>query len=244
MSVSKSSIILIFFGLLGLAPAVKAAEIKVYGGNFPPYSGILDGRPFGIAVDILTAVTRAGGPKFIYDFSVSWARAQTQVLSDPNTLIIPFTKTSYREKQYKWVAPLFSYNIHFITIGRHEPVQTVEEAKNLRIGVVNGVPSYHLLRKLGFKNLDPVLSEEINMRKLELGRIDAWVVSDYIDKYVCSKLGWDVSKLQKGVNIGDVNMFYIASGHDFPKKVSDQMAGIVERLQKSGEIEKILNKYR
>src|SRR4051794_34717540 len=89
----------------GMASAT-ASEVTVLGNDSMPYCGLLNGKPAGMAVDILNTVTRNGGPTFKFDFSAPWSRSQVLVHEQPGTAIIPLTRTSEREPKYKWIAEL------------------------------------------------------------------------------------------------------------------------------------------
>ncbi len=222
---------------------VGAIEIKTYGGLLPPFCGLKDGKPFGIAVDILTAVTKEGGPTFIYDFSIPWARAQWRIKDEFDSLILPLSRTSQRETSYQWIAELYAYQARFISIGRAAPINSLEEAKRLRIGTINGSASQSKLQKLGY-HVEAVVEDKMNAKKLSIGRIDAWLVPEYAAKYAFRQLGEDPSKLQVGIPFGDMRTHYIVGNLSFPADQAKLIDDIVKKLRDRGEIDRILANYR
>jgi polar amino acid transport system substrate-binding protein len=224
----------------------RAAEIKVYGHESMPFCGTVDGQPAGMAVDILNAVTALGGPSFEFEFSPPWARAQKEMLDQPGALvaIVPLTRTPERESTYKWIAELFTHNARLISVGRPAPFKSIDEAKHMAVGNVRGSAQEATLKKLGFTNIEFVPNDEINAKKIRLGRIQAWVVSEYIDKFMYSKIGEDPAKLQVGPTVGERSHIYIAGGLTFPEAHAKAIADAMKRLRASGKVELILQKYR
>jgi len=227
-----------------VATVAQASEIKVVGNESLPFCGMVDGKPGGMAVEILTAATHEGGPSFSFDFSAPWPRAQAATHEQTNLAIIPFTRTPEREANYKWIAELFPYHVHLVTVGRTAPLQSIVEAKDLEVGVLNGSSAVPLITRLGFTKLQTVANDDINVRKISAGHLDAWVVSQYVDKYLYAKIGQDPAMLQYGPDVGDEYHIYIAADPAFSDTDAKSIKDAVERVRASGEMLRILQKYR
>ena len=227
-----------------VATAGQASEVKVVGNESMPFCGMVDGKPAGMAVEILNAATKEGGPSFSFDFSAPWARSQVQIHEQTNLAIIPFTRTPEREAQHKWIAELYPYKGHLVTVGRPTPLKTIEEAKDLEVGMLNGSALQAVVAKLGFSKVQTVANDEVNARKISAGHLGAWVVSQYVDKYLYTKIGQDPAQLQYGPDLGDEYHIYIAADLAFPDADAKSIADAVERVRASGELDKILQKYR
>jgi len=92
-------IISIFVVYISLACGMThATEVLVLGNESMPFCGIVDGKPSGMVVDILTEVTNHGGPNFKYKLGLPWKRAQEILRNsgDSLTAIVPFTRTKER----------------------------------------------------------------------------------------------------------------------------------------------------
>lgn len=229
---------------LGPATMAQASEVKVLGNESLPFCGMEDGKPTGMAVEILNAATREGGPSFSFDFSVPWTRAQAQVHEQTGLAIIPFTRNAEREAHYKWIAELFPYKVHLVTIGRPAALKTIEEAKDLDVGVLNGSSALPLVTKYGFSKVQTVVNDDINVRKISAGHLGAWVVSQYVDRFLYAKIGGDPAKLQYGPDLGDEYHIYIAADVAFPNADAQSIADAIGRTRASGELDRILQKYR
>jgi len=69
-------------------------------------------------------------------------------------------------------------------------------------------------------------------------------VSQYVDKYLYTKIGQDPAQLQYGPDVGDEYHIYIAADLAFSDADAKSIADAVERVRASGELDKILQKYR
>ena len=227
-----------------VATVARGSEVKVMGAESMPFCGAVDGKPAGMAVDILNAATREGGPVFSFDFATPWPRAQTQVHEQTNLAIIPFTRTAEREPNYKWIAELFPSRFHLVTVGRSSSLKSVEEAKDMEVGVLNGSAVISTMTKLGFTKIQAVANDDINVRKIGAGRLGAWVVSQYVGKYLSTKVGQDPEQLQYGAEVGDEVHVFIAADNAFPESDAQSIKNAVQRVRDSGELSRILQKYR
>ena len=228
--------------LLALSP-VQGLEVKVYCGTFPPYAVLKDGKPYGIAVDILNEITKAGGPTFKFDFDTPWARALEAVKTEPTALIVPLTRSAARESSYQWVAELYPWTGRLVSYARTKPIQTAGEALKLDVGVSNGSVLTQVLKDGGFLDIDIAKNDEVNAQKLVAGHLDAWAILDYMDKYYFDTLGLDRSKLQNGPQIGGKFVHYLGAGKGFSPEMAQSLAAAVKKLRDSGEVQKILARY-
>lgn len=222
---------------------LAAEELTVLCGSFPPYCYQKDGKPAGIAVEILQAVTDAGGPSFQFDFSVPWARVQEVVQSDSKALILPLTRVPVRVPHYLWVTELYTWKGHLVTYGAQLPPETIQKALNLRVGVSNGSVLVQTLRSLGFSRIETVSSDKLNANKLANGRLDAWVVLDSMDQYYFETLGLDRSLIHIGPQVGEKFEHYLGAGPGFSPETAQRIDQLVRRLKEGGKIAQILAKF-
>lgn len=220
-------------------------SLVVYAGEIPPMSfAAKDGSPGGIAVEILGAVAKKTGT--VFDIQVlPWARAQAQTKEAKTAVgIVPLSRTAEREGQYSWVAELYEQRMVFVTYGGTEPPRTIEQARALRIGTLDANMMVKLLPGLGFTKVETASTEDTNVRKLAVGRIDAWLVSDLVAKTVFRDLGEDPAKLRIGMAIGDPLKVYLGGSLAFPAQLSGSIQAAVKALRDDGTIAAILARYR
>lgn len=230
------------FLLCSIISLVQASEITVDAGPIPPFSYEEQGRPAGIAVDLLNAAGKLYGLGFNYRF-LPWLRAQSETRSSTNRIIIPLTRTPEREDQYNWIAELFQYQFVFISAGGPLP-RTLDEARAMRIAVLRGNPAEKILRDQGFMQLEAGFSEEINARKLAARHVDVWVAADLAAKSIYRQAGGDPAQLRFGMKLGEAMHVFLASSPGFNNAATRDIADGVARVRVSGEAERIINRYR
>lgn len=224
---------------------IHAEDVTVYGLNAMPLCGVVEGKPTGVAVDILTEATNYGAPTFIFEMNVPWARAQWQLQKTDGSLhaIIPFSRTPQREQNFKWLGELIKTQYRFYSYGRQEAVESLEEAKKNFIGVVSGHAIVPILEQSGISKLDKALDAEQNARKLFAKRFDTIAESDFIAKYNWQKIGRKSSEMLEGMPVGDITRVYIAGALHFPEDTAKRIENALEKMRKDGKIQQIINKW-
>ena len=172
-------------GLLLLpAPGARAlaapAELIIEAEETPPESfQASDGQMSGITGELLRrALARAGVPAAIGP--VPWQRAYGDALANPLTCAYPTTETPERLPLFKWAGPL-AHN-DWVLIGTNEGgirLDRLEDAKRYRIGVYQGDAREEFFRKAGGYQIETVNGNQLNLTRLEAGRIDLWAASVY-----------------------------------------------------------------
>jgi polar amino acid transport system substrate-binding protein len=223
-----------------------STDVIVIGNESLPWNGIVEGKNVGIMVDILNEATKNGAPNFQFKLGLPWARAQEMVneKSDLPMAIIPLTRTAARENKFKWIAELVPNEIRLVTFGRPKPIKTIEEAKNLSVGVILGLSAIPQMKELGFTKFNEVSSIDINLKNLFNKRIDSIVDAKMVYLYNWKKMGYKTSDLQEGPMIGEASHIYIAGGLDFPDDIALSISAAIDKMQKNGKLKAILDKWK
>lgn len=239
--------VLLLTSLLVCAFTARAEIVEVYALEAMPYCGSEQGRPTGLAVEILQAASRHGAPEFRFRFDVPWLRAQEMIQRPGNGLsaIIPFSRTAPRETQFRWLAEMFLTQSRFYSYLRPAPLASMDEAKAVKIGVVRGHALINVLQNAGILRLDTGATDAgNNIRKLFYQRFDTIADSDLIVRYHWKKMSYPVSALQQGASIGPQTGVYLAAGLHFPDETARLIQQGLHRLQASGELEPILARWQ
>jgi len=239
--------VLLLSTLLLCTFSARAEIVEVYALEAMPYCGSEQGRPTGLAVEILQAASRHGAPEFRFRFDVPWLRAQEMIQRQGNGLsaIIPFSRTAPRETQFRWLAELFLTQSHFYSYQRPRPLASMDEAKAVKIGVVRGHALINVLRNAGILRLDTGATDAgNNVRKLFYQRFDTIADSDLIVRYHWEKSGYPADALQEGAAIGPPTSVYLAAGLNFPEQTAQRIQQAMDRLQSSGELAHILARWQ
>ncbi|MCW7753639.1 transporter substrate-binding domain-containing protein [Desulfobotulus sp. H1] len=223
-----------------------AQTVVVYGLDAMPLCGVVDGEPVGITVEILKEATAYGAPDFIFRMDVPWVRAQMLVQQPGSEVnaIIPFSRSRQREDTFKWVGELVQTQFRFYSYERKNPINSIDEARELNIGVVRGHAIIPLLQQQGIVRLDETRNAEINAQKLLYKRLDAMADSDFIALHNWRQIGQNTQNLQEGIAIGDITRVYIAAGLHFPYDTAKNIADALGRMKQDGKMEEILSRWK
>lgn len=245
MKIRIASALYAFVIQLIMISYIHAEDVTVYGLNAMPLCGVVEGKPTGVAVEILNEATNYGAPKFIFEMDVPWARAQWQLQKTDGSLhaIIPFSRTPQREQNFKWLGELIKTQYHFYSFGRQDAVNSFEEAKKNFIGVVSGHAIIPILEQAGISRLDKALDAEQNARKLFAKRFDTIAESDFIAKYNWQKIGRKSSEMLEGMPVGDITRVYIAAPLHFPDETAKRIENALEKMRKDGKMQQIMSKW-
>lgn len=219
-------------------------NVTVYALEAMPYCGVVDGEIQGIAIDILNESTNYGAPEFSFRFDIPWKRAQIMIQDQSKDIsaIIPFSYSEQRKNQFKWISLLCVR--HFKIYSLSNNIKTMNEAKNKYIGVVRGHVLINIMKDLDFSKIyTGAENAKINIKMLQLGRVDAVADSDLIVMYNWSKINNENIELHEGPEIGEANYIYIASSLDFPQEIANQIDSALEIMRNKGIIDEIIQKW-
>ncbi len=246
LHMSKLLIIFLFIYLIG--SDVTASGVVVYRNESMPWCGTVDGKDAGITIDILNAVTKYGGPTFNF-IAVPWKRAQVLIQNNRGTAIIPFTRTATREQHHTWIIELVPNQVR-LTMARKPTLKvsvpsppTLVNFKNSGIGIIRGSAVIPAMKTLGFTNLYEVNKAEQLAKMLNTGRFVAMAESKWVDNYVWNKIGQKGDDLIVGPNVGGIKYIFLGAALNFPPELTHQIRTAMEKVRKSGALDKILNKW-
>jgi polar amino acid transport system substrate-binding protein len=197
-------------------------ELTILTENLPPLNYIDNGVLVGPSVEIVKEIQkRVSSEEQIQVYT--WARAYKMALEDQNVILFGMTYTKVRKDKFKWVGPLAKKrDILVAKKGSGIKIDSLEDAKKVgRIGTLRDDTRGRLLERHGFTNLEPVSDEQLNAKKLALGRIDLWAYKIPGLRTVCDLAGVDYTEFEEVYHLREIDLMIA-----FSKKTSDS---IVER---------------
>ncbi len=141
----------------------------------PPASMLVDGELAGHETDKIREMMARTGTGYKIA-QLPWKRAYTMALAPSQTCVYPTARTPEREKLFKWVGP--TDEAEWVLWGRADhsfPLNTLEDARSLRIGTYIGDVRDDYLRSRGF-HVEAVPNDLLNPQKLLMNRIDLWAM--------------------------------------------------------------------
>jgi polar amino acid transport system substrate-binding protein len=209
--------------------------------EYSPPSSMQEGdKIIGSATDKLReAFARSDTPYKLE--MLPWKRAYTAALTRPDACVYSTTRTPDRERLFKWVGP--TDEGEWVLLGRADRqyhLQTLEDARGLRIGTYHGDARDEYLRSRGYL-VDPAPNDMINPQKLMLNRIDLWAAGLRRGSFVLENNGW-AGKIVPVLTFNRVRV-YLACNLAVPDATIDKLNGALEAIKADGTANRLEHKY-
>jgi polar amino acid transport system substrate-binding protein len=206
----------------------------------PPTSMQEGERVIGSATEkVREALARTATP---YTIDVlPWKRAYNHALARPDGCVYSTTRTPEREHLFKWVGP--TDEGEWVLLGRADHryrLETLEDARKLRIGTYNGDARDAYLRARGFL-VDPAPNDSINPRKLMLKRIDLWAAGLRRGSPYLAVNGYG-GRIVPVFTFNRVKL-YLACNVAVPDATIDKLNAALEGMARDGTTRRIERKY-
>ncbi len=237
---SIAGLVLLLSGSVALAAGQPVSSLYITTEYSPPTSMQEGGAVIGSATEkVREAMSRAAIPYTLE--MLPWKRAYSAAQTRPDTCVYSTTRTPEREDMFKWVGPTDEGD--WVLLGRADRkfrLQTLEDARGLRIGTYNGDARDDYLRTRGF-NVDPAPNDMINPQKLMMNRIDLWAAGLRRGTAVMAANGWD-GKFVPVLTFNRVKL-YLACNPAVPDATIEKLNTALEGLIKDGTARRIDRKY-
>ena len=221
--------------------SLLSAELTILTENLPPLNYVDNGVLVGPSVEIVKEIQRrVGSEERIQVYP--WARAYKMALEDENVILFGMTYTKVRHDKFKWVGPLATKrDILVAKKGAGIKIKNLADAKKVRrIGTLRDDTRGRLLQRHGFTNLEPVSDEQLNAKKLALGRIDLWAYKIPGLRTVCDLAEVDYTVFEEVYHLREIDLmiaFSMKTSDSIVQKwktAFDEMAadGTIKQIQK------------
>tara|TARA_B100000315_G_scaffold115297_1_gene105824 strand:- start:763 stop:1590 length:828 start_codon:yes stop_codon:yes gene_type:complete len=210
--------------------------------EYPPYNFKENGKITGVATEVVQELLkRVGHPDNIKLHS--WSLGYKLIQEKEGHILFSTTRTKVREKLFKWVGPLLPQKlVFFARKGSNYSFSTLTEAKKVRrIGVYRDDVGDLLLKEKGFKNLDRVLDNKLNPKKLVAKRINLWLVGELVGIHLAGKAGL-AGKIEKVFDVL-TRPLYIAFSKNTPDSVIEEWQKNLDEMKAGGTYKRILEKW-
>jgi polar amino acid transport system substrate-binding protein len=218
--------------------------------NYPPYNFEKDGKLKGIAIDLMASILkRVDSRQTVEDIRLlPWARGYQLTLNQKNTSLFSTTRTTEREKLFKWVGPITTTTIGLIALKeRGIKISSLDDLKNYKVGVVRSDIGERLLVNAGIslQELDQIGGLDVtstSITKLTNGRIDMW-------SYETNVALWEIKA--EGLNADDYEIVHVlkegelffAFHKDTPEELLQQLQSALDTMKADGTYQSVIDKY-
>lgn len=232
-----------------ISSSLSAETLRVVTSEFPPFQTLEKNKITGITTEIVEAVIANAGYSAVFNM-YPWPRAYKIGLKESNVLIYSIVKTPEREKLFKWIGTIAPYNVYFWKLKSRKDIKINSIADALKYkagGVIDDNKSDHL-QKIGFvvgKNLDLVSSDEFNLKKLFIKKIDIMTFDEMSFRYKVASVEMDYSKLEKLIKLeGSSHEMQLAANIDTPDVVVNKLRASLIAFKKTKKYIQIKNRLR
>jgi polar amino acid transport system substrate-binding protein len=207
----------------------------------------VDGKNFaqenhidGIAAEVVRETFKRAGIDYSMTLRFPWERVYKLALEKPGYGVFSTTRLPEREKLFKWVGPVGSYD--WIMLARADsPIKltSLEQAKAYRIGAYKGDA---IGERLASQGLNPILilRDRDNVKKLVSGQIDLWAVGDPVGRYLAKLDG--VTGLKTVLKFNSAEL-YLALNKNTPDEMVARLQTALDQLKAEGKIAQIRSRF-
>lgn len=151
----------------------------------------------GEATVFVKAVLERAHIEYTFSF-IPWKRSYRYAQTRDNILIYPIARTEARSRDFIWIGKIIPIDYFLFKLRSRERlnIETIEDAKRFTIGVVNDHVHHEYLLEEGFTDIQAVNSNEQNLRKLLLRRIDFFPMSGGGLLPLCTQLKIDCDLIE------------------------------------------------
>jgi polar amino acid transport system substrate-binding protein len=219
-------------------PPAGAAHLILATEEYPPYNmSDAKGQVGGLSTQIVKALLAEAGVS--HEVAVyPWARAISMARVQPNTCVYSMSRTPEREALYRWIGPLVHNDWALFGLSATLPAvrpTRLDELLTARIGSYQGDAIVSYLQTRGH-HVDVAPSDDVNPKKLQLGRIDYWATGRLIGLYRLQQMG--IQGIEPVLNFNRTDM-YLACHAQLPDDLVKRLNTTLLGLEKKGVIKKI-----
>jgi polar amino acid transport system substrate-binding protein len=202
-----------------------------------------EGNLTGSTVEIVKEIQRRIGDDTEIE-AVPWARGLNSVQNEDNVILFSVALNDEREPLMKWVGPLTTKVMAFyVKKDSGITITSLNEAKKLgSIGTYRDDAREQLLKSNGFTNLDSSSSYVTNVKKLNVGRLDAVIDTPETFISACDESGIPTDTFEEAYRIATIGL-YIAFSKNFPEETFNKWKDTLKNMYEDGTFETIYHEW-
>ncbi|MDM8540955.1 transporter substrate-binding domain-containing protein [Desulfococcaceae bacterium HSG7] len=240
---------ILMLAVMFVAFSAHAQEITIGTEDFPPFSYEgTNGKVTGLSTEVVQAVLDEIGVEAeigIYP----WPRAFNMALVEKNHLLFSVSRTKKREKMFKWVGTVCPYNVYMYKLKSRKDIKidSIPDINKYSTGSVRKDIKIEYLINKGITNVDYVLNDEQNIKKMVKGRVDVIPYHELGFAYKVNLLkykGVTMDDFEKVYFLKDISKeLYMAFGTKTSDRVVEKFRKGLEKIKRDGAFDRIHKKY-
>ncbi len=234
--------------------AKQLSDLTYYTEQYPPFNYIEDGELVGIAVDLLLVAT-ALQEKPIQKkdiLLVPWARGYKELELGPNVVLFATTRSSAREKLFKWAGPIAKDQVVLFTKkSKGIKLDSIKDALRYRVGSLKYDVAAQTIIEKGYPENKIIYAADGDTlaKQLKFDRIDIWAYDKVVGQWYMKNLGFNAAKYEIALKFEEINN-YFAFSLDVEDALVAELQHHIERVKTTKEpgtgvfmYERMLEKY-
>ncbi|MDX1341237.1 MAG: transporter substrate-binding domain-containing protein [Reinekea sp.] len=205
-----------------------------------------DRKVDGVIAEITVAIAETA--EYPYQFYLfPWARAYQTALTESNVFIPSLFRNAERETLFKWVGDILPMQYHFFRVRTRSDlkINTIEQAKSWRIGVIKQEVADELLTGLQFQSLTRVEKVEQLLAMLLTDRIDLALTEDiYTQQAIEKDRRWQNQFRKAMENPVITQNISMAFSKDTDDAIVTDFKNAFEAIQLNGRYQSILDNWK
>ncbi|MGL4829213.1 MAG: substrate-binding periplasmic protein [Vibrio sp.] len=228
-------------------------SLTYYTENYPPLNFSQDGKPTGIAVDLLQQAAAAVNVNLNSEQILvqPWPRSYRSALLKPDAVLFSTTRTAHRENLFNWVGPIADIKV-VVFARKSSNIQVKEpmELGNYRIGVIRDDIGEQQLLQFGVPRESMIEGSTVNslVEQLLKRRIDLLAYDERAVLWWMSQEHFPLEEFETVYVLMQGSLYY-AFNKSIDKSVLDDLQKGIERVKTTvdengvSHYQAILNKY-
>jgi polar amino acid transport system substrate-binding protein len=230
-----------------LFPAVTvAATFKAYAEVLPPLNFDENGRVGGFASELLRLMAADAGHTVQLEL-MPWVRAYRTVKQQPGSALYSIVRNPEREQLFRWVGPIAPRRIVVYTLATRPEVVVRKPADLLRYrhGVLAASSAASSLQQLGVPaaQLEYGQSDEVNLKKLLLGRADTVVMLDWAMQWQRQQQQLDPARIRPLWTLDQRYQYWFAFNKNTDPAVLHSLQQALDRIKADGRLAALQRRY-
>lgn len=243
MTKTMKTILIVTLCLLGLSFNATAGSFTIMTEEYPPFNYTENGKLTGLSAEVMTELLERMGHTDNTKV-LPWSRSYNLIQTKEDCILYSMTRTEQRESLFKWVGPVASNKwVFFAKKGSNIRINSLDDARKVKkIGTYKDDAAELFLKEQGFTNIESVLNDLLNVKKLAAGRIDLWIVGELQGLHKAKSSVGGAGDLEKVFDVKDTQL-YIAFSKSTPESVIAQWQAALDDIKEEGLYDEILKKY-
>lgn len=224
------------------ASAADTAPLRLLSEEFPPINFTDEGRPSGLAVEVVQGVLQRLGQTLPIEFQ-PWVRAYREAQGSQPVALFSAARIPEREKLFQWAGPIVTFYSSFYARAGAERLKRFDDARRADdVLVVRDWYTAQQLASEGFRNLRYVSDPVQGLRMLLAGRAPLFASERISMPATLAAAGIEPAALEEVYTYASSDG-YIAFSPGTPRRVVAAWQREIDAMKRDGSFQAIYKRW-